>query len=180
MEKVRLGAAASIFFFVLMLVKSELCVYCMTAHIGNFAFWLILEAAGRGGVAATMVQPTLVGGVFVVPSDGSGTMQVSDEAHTTLWGTGQLHYTGAAVVAQDFNGDGVTDLATANSISYDVSVLFGVSDGTFQPDQRHAVGDRPYSVTTGDFNGDGVTDLAKSGRIAMTRDGKAGPQANSL
>ena len=37
-----------------------------------------------------------------------------------------------ALVAGDFNGDGRTDLAIANSGANDVSVLLGNGDGTFQ------------------------------------------------
>ena len=36
----------------------------------------------------------------------------------------------------DFNGDGLADLATANSTSNDVSILPGIGDGTFVAQQR--------------------------------------------
>ena len=55
-----------------------------------------------------------------------------------------LHSAGtspSAIVAGDFNGDGRTDLAVANSGSNDVSVLLGNGDGTFQ---------RPGAVRGGD------------------------------
>ena len=54
----------------------------------------------------------------------------------------------------------MTDLATANQDSNDVSVLLGGGDGTFAPQQTFAIGSDPSSITTGDFNGDGVADLA--------------------
>ena len=66
----------------------------------------------------------------------------------------------AALVAGDFNGDGRTDLAVANSGSNDVSVLLGNGDGTFQPQVTYAVGSEPVAIVAGDFNGDGRTDLA--------------------
>ena len=65
-----------------------------------------------------------------------------------------------ALVAGDFNGDGRTDLAVANSGSNDVSVLLGNGDGTFQPQVTYAVGSGPDALVAGDFNGDGRTDLA--------------------
>jgi FG-GAP repeat protein len=37
----------------------------------------------------------------------------------------------SSVAAGDFNGDGVLDLAVANSGSASVSVLLGLGDGTF-------------------------------------------------
>ena len=64
-----------------------------------------------------------------------------------------------SVTTGDFNGDGITDLATANRTSDDVSVLLGLGDGTFATQQVFTAGDA-RSVTTGDFNGDGITDLA--------------------
>ena len=66
----------------------------------------------------------------------------------------------SAIVSGDFNGDGRTDLAVANSSDDDVSVLLGNGDGTFQPQVTYAVGSEPDALVTGDFTGDGRTDLA--------------------
>ncbi len=74
----------------------------------------------------------------------------------------------SSVTTGDFNGDGLTDLATANDDSDDVSVLLGNGDGTFAAQQTFAAGDRPVSVTTGDFNGDGLTDLATANQFPTT------------
>ena len=60
----------------------------------------------------------------------------------------------------DFNGDAKADLAVANSIKANVSVLLGNGDGTFQTQKTYAVGGDPTSVAVGDFNGDGKADLA--------------------
>jgi flagellin-like hook-associated protein FlgL len=59
----------------------------------------------------------------------------------------------------DFNGDGTTDLATADSSG--VSVLLGQGNGTFSAGVSYATsaGSSPLSISTGDVNGDGVTDL---------------------
>jgi len=65
-----------------------------------------------------------------------------------------------SVAVGDFNGDGKPDLAVANSISNNVSVLLGNGDGTFQAAVNYAAGSWPISVTVGDFNGDGKLDLA--------------------
>ena len=60
----------------------------------------------------------------------------------------------------DFNGDGVTDLATANNNSDNVSVLLGEGEGAFAIQTSYAASNGAFSVTTGDFNGDGLSDLA--------------------
>ena len=65
-----------------------------------------------------------------------------------------------AIVAGDFNGDGRTDLAVANSGDDTVSVLLGNGDGTFQPQVTYAVGSGPDAIVAGDFTGDGKLDLA--------------------
>jgi hypothetical protein len=59
----------------------------------------------------------------------------------------------------DVDGDGFPDLVTANADSDSVSVLLGQGDGTFQPEQRFAVGRDPWAVVVADLNGDGVPDL---------------------
>ncbi len=71
---------------------------------------------------------------------------------------------GSGITTGDFNGDGFADLATANKGDYysfgDVSVLLGVGDGTFLPEQRYPAGGYTAEIITSDFNGDGFTDLA--------------------
>jgi Calx-beta domain/FG-GAP-like repeat/FG-GAP repeat len=66
-----------------------------------------------------------------------------------------------SVAVGEFNGDGVPDLATANSASNGtVSVLLGNGDGTFQAARTFAAGTYPFHVVVGEFNGDGRQDLA--------------------
>jgi Ca2+-binding RTX toxin-like protein len=64
------------------------------------------------------------------------------------------------VAVADFNGDGIRDLATANSGSNNVSVLLGQDNGSFSPATNFSVGSNPRSVAVADFNGDGISDLA--------------------
>jgi uncharacterized repeat protein (TIGR01451 family) len=65
-----------------------------------------------------------------------------------------------SVAAGDFNGDGKPDLVTANSGSNNVSIEFGIGDGTFLPSGTYSAGSAPNSVDVGDFNRDGMLDLA--------------------
>jgi len=70
------------------------------------------------------------------------------------------------VAIGDFNGDGKSDLAVANTGSYpnftdgSVAILLGNGDGTFQKAVNYDAGPYPASVAVGDFNGDGNPDLA--------------------
>ena len=64
-----------------------------------------------------------------------------------------------AMVTADFNGDGIPDLATANSDDGTLSVLLGNGDGTFSNASNLSVGGQPRSLAIGDFNGDGIPDL---------------------
>src|SRR5262245_7026447 len=69
----------------------------------------------------------------------------------------------AAVAAADFNGDGKSDLATANSLSNDLSILLGRGNGEFEPERRIAIEqlyDHPTNVAAADLNADGKIDLA--------------------
>src|SRR5450755_3042002 len=66
-----------------------------------------------------------------------------------------------AMVTADFNGDGYSDLAVANSASASVSVMLGNGDGTFQPAVNYALPDgcQPNYLAVGDFKKDGEPDL---------------------
>ncbi|MCB0857598.1 MAG: VCBS repeat-containing protein [Solirubrobacterales bacterium] len=65
------------------------------------------------------------------------------------------------VAADDLNGDGSTDLVTANTTASTVSVLLGDGAGSFSdaPDSPFAAGGNPRSVAIGNLNGGSVPDL---------------------
>ncbi|MFI5183412.1 MAG: FG-GAP-like repeat-containing protein [Vicinamibacteria bacterium] len=63
------------------------------------------------------------------------------------------------VAIGDFNGDGVPDLAVANSLDATVSVLLGNGDGSYQPGRVVSVGSWPGPIAAVDLNKDGKADL---------------------
>lgn len=64
-----------------------------------------------------------------------------------------------ALTIGDFNADGWQDVATVNSGSDDVTMLFGNGNGTFRSGISFGVGRSPMFLTSGDLNQDGKLDL---------------------
>jgi FG-GAP-like repeat len=101
-----------------------------------------------------------------VPDYDSGTLMV-------LLGTGAGAFKAApgspitvgagpqSVVVGDFNGDGIQDVAIANSGDGTITVLLGTGTGGFSaaPGSPFPAGKTPISLATGDFNGDGIQDI---------------------
>ncbi|MDJ0569073.1 MAG: FG-GAP-like repeat-containing protein [Pleurocapsa sp. MO_192.B19] len=74
----------------------------------------------------------------------------------------------AAVVVEDFNGDGKPDLVTGNGFDNSVSVLLGDGSGGFGTQTSFAVGFGPFAVAVEDFNGDAKPDLVTANIYADT------------
>src|SRR6266700_4188335 len=71
----------------------------------------------------------------------------------------------SGIAVGDFNGDGKADLAVVNFGDWNIYVLLGNGDGTFQAARSvyfASGGGFPWSIAAGDFNGDGKLDLAVS------------------
>jgi len=66
------------------------------------------------------------------------------------------------VVADDFSGDGIADLATANWNSDNVTVHLGTGGGGFDAGRNFRPGVQPRSLAVLDVDGDGLRDLAVS------------------
>ena len=86
-------------------------------------------------------------------------------AAATTFGVGT---TPISVATADFNGDGIADIVSANSISNTVSVLLGTGTGGFSAKTDFTVGTAPYSVAVADFNGDSKADIVAANLNADT------------
>jgi hypothetical protein len=109
---------------------------------------------GRLDLATTNITSN---DVSVLLGVGDGTFQAPV---ITPVGTGTSALGPTALVAGDFNGDGRLDLATANNVSNNVSVLLGQGDGTFHALSPYGAGANPQAIIEGNFNGDTHLDLA--------------------
>jgi hypothetical protein len=65
-----------------------------------------------------------------------------------------------SIALGDFNGDGKLDMAVANILGGNVSILLANGDGTFQNAVNYSAGSEPRAVVAGDFRGNGILDLA--------------------
>jgi hypothetical protein len=103
---------------------------------------------GRGGIGLTPSVAVLLG-------NGNGTFAPLTRipaSGTDPW----------AVLIDDFDGDGLLDIASANRVSDTVSVIPGNGDGTFDAATTYPVGVQPHSIASGDLNGDSDPDLVTS------------------
>ncbi len=92
--------------------------------------------------------------VLLGAGDGTFASELTFLVGTTPYGARPV-----SVAVADLNGDSYPDIVTANDLSDDVSVLFGLGNGTFTTYQAYPVGADPVSVALADFNGDNHVDI---------------------
>jgi hypothetical protein len=105
---------------------------------------LVLVAPGQGARQ----------GLWLLLGNGDGTFQPPVELYSRYPRFDR-------VVAADFNGDGVLDLAIDGPI-----IFLGNGDGTFRQGASYDAGPAEFLLTA-DFNGDGIPDLASGANILL-------------
>jgi len=144
-----------------------------TSGLGNGRFTkasaIVLPGGGRGvavgdfnGDGRLDLAVSCSSGVAILLGLGSGSIGNGSFAAPVIYGTG-TNPNGVAI--QDFNEDGILDLAVANSSSNNVSILLGngsggVGNGTFAAAVNYATQSTPAQIAIADFNSDGRWDLA--------------------
>jgi hypothetical protein len=74
----------------------------------------------------------------------------------SLLGPGSVGSPGPTIEVADFNGDGLSDVATIEN--GELAVVISAGDGTLESPVSYFAGATPASVGVGDFNGDGKAD----------------------
>jgi hypothetical protein len=90
--------------------------------------------------------------VTVLLGNGDGTFVTPGASFATHGGS-------AAGVLGDFNRDGKIDVAVANRLTNDVSILLGDGTGGFTYGQMPQAGNEPVAIAAADLNGDQLLDL---------------------
>ena len=93
----------------------------------------------------------------------------SDGSISILWGSKGSFQAGplvsvaqgplSAILAGDFNHDGVLDLAVTIPGSKQLAILTGKGDGSFAAPVRYSVGANPVAIISADVDEDGIADL---------------------
>lgn len=92
--------------------------------------------------------------ILFIVTDSKAQFRLTNDSSYTL---GKRPF---SVCTNDFNGDGILDIATANNTSGSVSILIGTGVGSFMSATTYSVGNDPKYICSGDFNNDSYIDLA--------------------
>ena len=97
-------------------------------------------------------------GISVFLNNGDGTFITQ-----AFYSVGEVQYTAGrrpvSVIAADLDGENGPDIAVANAVSDDISVLFNNGDGTYSMATQYAVGERPFSILAIDVDNENGLDL---------------------
>ena len=123
-----------------------------TYRLGNTGRDLVIGDLDDDGVPDVVVRH----GPFFAPASSLLGQGDGGFEYVGLLGVGPSP---SDIALADFDGDGVQDMAMAEAVSDQVSVLSGHGDGSFGPAASFAVGDGPMGIAAGDVDGDGDQDL---------------------
>ncbi|HOX37003.1 MAG TPA: FG-GAP-like repeat-containing protein [Candidatus Brocadiia bacterium] len=123
--------------------------------VGRGAFGLAcrdFNGDGNADILVTNVDESNNGSVRILDGNGDGTFDPLRSIATPT-------VMPVSLLAGDFNGDDVYDLALSSGTDSEVAILVGIGDGTFQPAVDYVLGQMPMFLTAGDINNDGSSDL---------------------
>jgi hypothetical protein len=123
-------------------------LYPLWSTLNPYLVFAHLDTDGKLDLAVA----NTAGSVSILLGNGDGSFQSS-----VPYATGGFS---ATVIAADFNGDGILDLATGNYYDANVAILLGNGDGTFRPQINYPAAYGARGLVAADFNGDGRLDLA--------------------
>ncbi len=90
---------------------------------------------------------------------GRGDGRFLESFEVAVWGPGMSASGPSAIVAADFDLDGILDLAVAHLLSSEVSLLRGDGQGRFREVRRFEVREGPVALAVADANRDGRPDV---------------------
>jgi hypothetical protein len=117
----------------------------------------------RDGVSDLVVTNTVAPGSTANVHVFHGSCTSPFFAPVTALG-GQVHVgsLASAVVARDFTGDQIVDVAVVSQTDNNVQILRGVGDGTLRPAGSDSVSRMPVALAAGDFDSDGRYDAVSA------------------
>jgi protein-disulfide isomerase len=105
---VRCGVLVSLGFLVVMIIEGLVCSYCVATHIGNIAFWILVERSDRASAGTARAFATIAA-VFVISSATLGATEWRQRQAVETAAEQDLEQSTAAIIAA------TSELAAAGS-----------------------------------------------------------------
>jgi FG-GAP-like repeat/FG-GAP repeat len=138
----------------------------LPAITANAVFVVVTADLNRDGKADLVAVNPGLGTVTILLGNGDGSFTSAPSITTPTSGPGGVAVVPVALTVDDFNKDGILDMAVVNGPQFDqgvpgsLTILLGNGDGTFTATSGSiATGNSPIFVAAGDLNGDGNPDL---------------------